>query len=422
MAAGDALSQVAAGNQPSRVVAGNEPSQVAAGSATVVDALRLGWSVAEVRGRHWPQGPRPQATPLPLRPDLVLPLRSQRVGSASREEAVASLVHLVDRLGLDREATFDPELRAALAPWPGEAADPNGPKGTGGTTGTDGAADDDRWRPAGTFFLEWDAWFQDELARRTEPLANGYLLGRGLAECYWGLGPDDQWQLDGTTSAVSLPFLLGAERRRELTRMLGRLEPGVAHEMTPPAVAGTLEAWGAVAADPRWAAHASMRTTLYEQARRWYQLLVLGQDPTTLIRPYERLRSPTNILRAAKIFWPQIALALLSIALVTAYFSVVGTAGDVGSVPVWFSSLLATGGFGAFAAAWLLAKGKSAAQRMVTRLRQDAYTDLVAVSVTTVPPPPAAPGGKAQRMRFTRQLVEAAVRRRTLTPPTPPPT
>ena len=380
----------------------------------VIDTLRLGWSVAEVRGRHWPQGPRPQATPLPLRPDLVLPLRSQRVVSASREEAVASLVALVQRLGLDRNATFESGLRSAVAPWDTDT-------GTGTST-VPATADHDAWRPTGTFFLQWDAWFQDELARRAESLANGYLLGRGLAECFWGLGPDDQWQIDGTTSAVSLPFLLGADRRRELTRMLGRLEPGVAHEMTPPAVAGTLEAWGVVAADPQWAGHPAMRDKLYEQARRWYQLLVLGQDPTTLIRPYERLRSPTNILRAVKIFWPQIALALLSIALVTAYFSVVGTAGDVGSVPVWFSSLLATGGFGAFAAAGILARGKSAAQRMVTRLRQDAYTDLVAVSVTTVPPPPAAPGGKAQRIRFARHLVEAAVRRRTLTPPTPPPT
>lgn len=393
---------------------------MAAGEVTVVDALRLGWAVAEVRGRHWPQGPRPHATPLPLRPDLVLPLRSQRVGWASRHEAVASLVHLVDRMGLDRDATFEPELRAALAPWPDESGDPSGTGDTGGTGGT--TVNDDRWRPAGTFFLRWDAWFQDELSRRIESLANGYLLGRGLAECYWGLGPEEQWQLDGVTSAVSLPFLLGADRRVELTRMLGRLEPGVAHEMTPPAVAGSLEAWGSVAADPHWARDPAMRDNLYEQARRWYQLLVLGQDPTTLIRPYARLRHPTNVIRAARIFWPQIALALVSVALVTAYFSVVGSAGDVGAVPVWFSSLLATGGFGAFAAAGLLAKGKSAAQKVVTRLRQDAYTDLVAVSVTTVPPPPAPAGGNRQRLRLRRHRVESAVRRRSLTPPTPPPT
>ena len=393
---------------------------MAAKDATVVDALRLGWAVAEVRGRHWPHGPRPRATPLPLRPDLVLPLRSQRVGSASRQEAVASLVTLVGRLDLDRDATFEAALQAALAPWSGPwrpAASSPGRRST-----ADGApADDAAWRPAGTFFLHWDAWFQDELSGRAESLANGYLLGRGLAECFWGLGPEDQWQLDGATSAVSLPFLLGDDRRRELSRMLGRLEPGVTHEMTPPAVAGSLEAWGVVAADPRWSRDPGLRVALYEQVRRWYQLLILGQDPTTLIRPYARLLNPTGIARAARIFWPQIALGLVSVALVTAFLAVVGSAGDVGSVPVWFSSLLATGGFGAFAAAGLLAKGKSAAQRVVTRLRQDSYTDLVAVSVTIVPPAPTAPGGSSQRAGVGRRLVESAVRRRLLTPPTPPP-
>lgn len=427
---------------------------MATSDGTVVDALRLGWAVAEVRGRHWPQGPRPRSTPLPLRPELVLPLRSQRVGSASRQEAVASLVTLVGRMDLDPDADFEAELRAALARWPkGAAARPESPgasslpvvsggaggpgatasgtaasPGASGTTtgGSSGPAqarrlDESAWRPAGAFFLRWDARFQDELTGRAESLANGYLLGRGLAECYWGLGPEDEWQLDGETSAVSLPFLLGADRRRELTRMLGRLEPGVTHEMTPPAVAGSLEAWGVVAADGPWSRDPGMRNALYEQTRRWYQLLILGQDPTTLIRPYARLRSPTNLVRAARIFWPQIALALVSIALVTAFFTVVGSAGDIGAVPVWFSSLLATTGFGTFAAAGLIAKGKSAAQRVVTRLRQDAYTDLVAVSVTTVPPPPAAAGGGSQGRRFGRQQVEAAVRRRLLTPPTPPP-
>lgn len=390
-------------------------------NATVVDALRLGWAVAEVRGRHWPHGPRPRSTPLPLRPDLVLPLRSQRVGSASRQEAVASLITLVGRMDLDRDNTFEAALQAALAPWSGPAGDPPASAGGPGPVAPAAApTDDDAWRPAGTFFLHWDAWFQDELSGRAESLANGYLLGRGLAECFWGLGPEDQWQLDGATSAVSLPFLLGDDRRRELSRMLGRLEPGVTHEMTPPAVAGSLEAWGVVASDPRWSRDPGLRVALYEQVRRWYQLLILGQDPTTLIRPYARLLNPTGIARAARIFWPQIALGLVSVALVTAFLAVVGSAGDVGAVPVWLS-LLATGGFGAFAAAGLLAKGKSAAQRVITRLRQDSYTDLVAVSVTIVPPAPTSPGGSSQRPGVGRRLVESAVRRRLLTPPTPPP-
>ena len=92
------------------------------------------------------------------------------------------------RLGLDRDATFESGLRSAVAPWADDTA-------TG--TGTP-AAGDEAWRPTGTFFLQWDAWFQDELGRRAESLANGYLLGRGLAECFWGLAETARLARAGT--------------------------------------------------------------------------------------------------------------------------------------------------------------------------------------------------------------------------------
>ena len=44
-----------------------------------------------------------------------------------------------------------------------------------------------------------------------------------------------------------------------------------------------------------------------------------------------------------------------------------------------------------FTTARLLAKLKNQAQAMVTRLRQDVYTDLVAVAITTAPPMPSVP-------------------------------
>ena len=51
-----------------------------------------------------------------------------------------------------------------------------------------------------TYFFDFDARIQDSLASRDEAAANGYLLARGLAECYWGLGPDESW-----TEAPSRP-------------------------------------------------------------------------------------------------------------------------------------------------------------------------------------------------------------------------
>lgn len=370
---------------------------MASSSAEVTAALRLGWAVAEVRGRAWPDGPSPAGTVPPLDPPHVLPLRSQRRPADARREALRGLVTAATLLEVGRDGALADELRSALP----AAEDGDSPP----------------WSTTAAFFLEWDAWFQDELAQRDEALANAYLLGRGLAECYWGLGSEETWVRNGTSSAVSPAFLLGADRRLELSRMLGRLDPHITHETSPAAISGSLEAWGAVAEDEHWLSAPDLRATLYEQVRRWYQLLVLGQDPTTLIRPYAKLTGLRGIGRAARLFRPQLALFGTAFALVTAFFAASG-----GTAPTWVTSLLATSGFGVFVAAGVLARGQSAAQRLLTRLRQDAYTDLVAVSLTTVPERPPAPGGTAtDGARTARRRLESLVRRRSLTTPTRPP-
>jgi len=366
----------------------------------VAAALRLGWTLAEVRGRNWPHGPRPVATPLPPEPGDVLPLRSQRTASASRRESVNALVSLARQLELEGVRELENQLGSVIPPFTPE--------------GEASLLDDEAWARTAELFLDWDGRIQDELTQRGEHLANAYLLGRGMSECYWGLGPPDRWTADGKQTAVSLSFLMGEERRRELTRMLGRLGPDTIHPLSAAGISGSLEAWGEVAADEAWSRDSELQALLYERVRQWYQLLILGQDPTTLIRPYARLTNTRYLVRAARTFWPQAVLAVVALALVTAFFVVTDLDGST-----WLSPLLATGGFGAFVIAAMMAKGQSAAQRLVTRMRQDAYTDLVAISVAIVPPYPSAAGGRT--LRQTRSQLERAVRRRLLTPPTAPP-
>jgi hypothetical protein len=373
----------------------------------VATAMRLGWAVAESRGRNWPHGPRPTGTPLPKVPRDVLPLRSQRTGSASRRESVIALIFASRQLELERAHELEADLTRVLAPFTeeGDASlveDAQLP----GTPG---------WAPVARCFVDWDGRIQDELAQRDEHLANAYLLGRGVAECYWGLGPDTDWtDEDGAMTAVSLEFLLGEDRRHELTRMLGRLGPDTINPLSAAGISGSLEAWGDVAADPVWSRDPELRHLLHEQLRQWYQLLMLGQDPTTLIRPYARLTNTRYLLRAIQTFLPQAVLAVVALGLVAGFFVVTGEQGST-----WLSPVLATGGFGAFAVAGLLAKGQSAAQRLVTRMRQDAYTDLVAISVAIVPPNPSLARGMS--LRQARRQLEKAVRRRLLTPATSPP-
>jgi hypothetical protein len=82
----------------------------------VAAAVRLGWTVAEVRGRNWPEGPRPAAARLPTVPGDVLPLRSQRTGSASRRESASALVALARRLELTGATELEDQLGDVLAP------------------------------------------------------------------------------------------------------------------------------------------------------------------------------------------------------------------------------------------------------------------------------------------------------------------
>ena len=99
-------------------------------SAEVLSALRLGWYMAEVRGRNRPGGPVPAAESLPDRQGHVLPLRIERTRQELRIEAQVVLRKLACDLGVDT-MTVDRQQRnqadyieqAKLL----AAADPSGP-------------------------------------------------------------------------------------------------------------------------------------------------------------------------------------------------------------------------------------------------------------------------------------------------------
>ena len=347
-------------------------------SPDVRTAVRLGWAVAELRGRSWPDGPRQATSSLPDRPEHTLPLRSQRGYAAARRSAVRTLATLATRLGVPAD-----DAEQALAP-------------------------DQPWEEVSTYFFELDARIQDSRSSRDEGAANGYLLARGLAECYWGLGDDDTWTEGGQDTGASLRFLFGADRRRELTRMLGRFGSGQMHSLSASAISGSIEAWGRVAADDAWTRVPDLREQLYEQVRRWYQLLVLDQDPTTLVKPYAKLSSPHNFFRFMRLYRLQIIIGIVAIVLITGFFAFRGQA-----TGEWIPSIVGVLGVGGAVLTGVLTRAKNTAERLATRMRQDAYTDLVAVAVTSVP---AYPGTDK-----TRDKVESAVRRRLLTPATAPP-
>jgi hypothetical protein len=232
------------------------------------------------------------------------------------------------------------------------------------------------WADLAELIWRFDAHVQDQLSAASEDQATAYQLGRGLAETYWALDPD---QVTGSTGWT---FLLGHERCYELARLTGRLAAYFG-EFTAPGIAGSIEVWKEVAKTPAWRAVPHADDCLYQQSRRWYELLILGQDPTTMIKPGAILKDYRAILRTLRVFWPQLAATVVGLAFLVVLLVLLGVGGST-----WLKTLSGVVAGVGVSVASISGTLKNSAQAILKRLRQDAYSDLVAFAVQTAPPPP----------------------------------
>jgi hypothetical protein len=253
------------------------------------------------------------------------------------------------------------------------------------------------WTDLAELIWEFDAHLQDSLSAASESQAIAYQLGRGLAETYWALDPH---QAGGSRS---WEFLLGDDRCSELSRLVGRLSAYLS-EYCAAAIAGSVEVWKDVVKTPAWLGDRDDASqALYRQIRRWFELLVLGQDPTTLVGPSVVMKDYRTMGRAFRIFWPQLAASVIGLGFLVTLLVLV----NVGTGATWAKTLSGILALVGLSIAGLTGTLKNSAQAMLKRLRQDAYTELVAIAVQTAPRPP------------KQSDVQTAIRRRALTPPTP---
>lgn len=374
----------------------------------VLDAVRLGWCLAEVHGRNRPVGRQPTTSSSSRGNGSALPLRPERTEAEARAQAEQLLTALAAALEVDATPTPAGEgqpttyaeqlatLTAARSAAAGGAIAPDR------RVGFDDLTD---------LLRRWDAHIQDTLNARSDMAACGYLLGRGLAECYWAHDWDAVPAASGgiDVAGADWGFLLGPARRGELSRLAGRLG-GYLNGLTPTAVAGTLEVWGCVAADKGWRSQPDAPDQLYEQSRRWYELVVLGQDPSTLVQPYALLRSWRSARHMLRSLWPQLVLAAAGVILIgaTLWRAASGVGSGGGTV---------LGGLGALGvtAATLTTVLKSTSQALLRRLRQDVYSDLVALAVTVVPTYPSGRRAGGLQRASAGPIVRRAVQSRQLT-------
>ncbi len=335
----------------------------------VIRAVRLGWAVAEVRGRNRPDAPTGSTEPVPKNLSNALPLHFERGRTELRIEAQAVLTALALALKVDSPAPTGLAGKiddAAKLLWGARKTPPDPP----------GCNPEEQWAQLSDLIWKFDARCQDQLSASSVTLASGYQLGRGLAETYWALEPGAAGGWSGWT------FLLGKDRCEELERLIGLLSAYMP-EYTAPAIAGSIAVWEKVASDPLWRRDGSDTSTyLNEQVQRWYDLIILAQDPTTLVKPGQVMRNFRTMGRAIKFFWPQ-ALAVIGSAAALAWLGHLLTASGSSA---WGKIAAAILGVLGLSIASVTAYLKNVAQAMMKRLRQDAYTDLIAAAVQTAPP------------------------------------
>lgn len=374
---------------------------------SVRTALRLGWLIAEVRGRARPGGPGPEFVADMARGHWALPLGSERSAAEREVEAEHALAAVAKRLGADWPA----QPQEANAPAPAKTAVPSFSaevsrlgKLVADQRGAHDPAAETTWRELARLLYRWDARIQDALLSSSDRQANAYELGRALAEMYWALdlaapariphGHDAQLNLN----PVSWAFLFGDDRRSDISRLLARLAPYFA-PLTPPAVAGSVEVWGQVAASEQWRSADGVRKILLEQVRNWYSLLVADLDPETMLQPYAGLRSWRIFARAFRTFGLEMVTGTLGLAAIAGLALLLAYAPHQPAL----KAVAAVIGFLGVTGAGLQARLKASTQSMVARLSADLSTELVAEQITVTPPAPRSL--KARRTR--RKAIES---------------
>jgi len=374
-------------------------------AAAVVSALRLGWCMAEVRGRNRPDSP-PGAGVEPPRPGHALPLEIERTPDELRIEAETLLIALAAKVGVDGDGKKQPSYARQLNS--DAEALYQARKSHAGTAST-------QWDDLAELIYKFDAHIQDTLAARSETQSCGYQLGRAMAEAYWALDPGAAAEIPNPAApgaAAEIPnpvaweYLLSGPRCREIGRLAGRLSRYF-HMYTAAAIAGSAMVWMHVAADPRWRGNAA--PALYQQIRHWFEFTIAAQDPTTLISPYALLRNFRQVAHVLRAFWLQFLLTgLAGAALIVLADLLASPRGTTLA-----KSLLAAAGVTGFSVAGVSAKLKNQAQALLLRLRQDAYTDLITVEITTAPPQPRVLPGRR------RAKLAGMARQRYVTPVSP---
>ncbi len=355
------------------------PSSARDDTETVVKAIRLGWAVAEFRGRSRPNASGGAARPESEWPCHALPLTEERSSLELGIEVERVLASLAVDMNVDLGPHHTgPGLRTFSSTARSLAFDIKGVSEELAKAPLDIALLSRRqllWNQLAEQVYLWDAAIQDALAIDSVDELAGYNLGRALAETYWSLNTVATSDL-----STSWAHLFGQERRGLINEYLGRLA-GHFDPITPPAISGSLSTWSAVASTAPWRSALDCLPILREQVRRWYGLLVLRQNAQTFLQPQAILRNWRATRTAVRAFLPELIVLGGGIVATATLVALIST----GNGATWTKSLLGILSALGLSSATITSRLKASTKNLTTRLRNEATTDAVAIGLTVVP-------------------------------------
>jgi hypothetical protein len=342
-------------------------------TSAVLDAIRLGWAMAEVRARYWIAlgAPFTSAPSLPPTAANFLPLGRERTGHELAIQAQSVVIGLADELQLD--------LDCAELSWQGDAAGKASDQLARLIREVE-TTRDAAWPRFSEFLYAWDARIQDRLAAGSFTESSGYLLGRGLGEICWG--PIMVNPIGEQEAVTSWSTFIGEPRRGNILSYLDRLT-GYFHPLTVPAIRCSLEAWAVVDADADWRAQPRVADQLNVQALLWRDLLLGQRDPESLLTTTWNLGKARSGWRVFRVFWPQVLTAAIGIVLLSGAAWIL--ADPKSATRHGLGAVLAVLGFFGITGASLHARAKNTAQQLLAKVRLTYELDLIADAATLRP-------------------------------------
>lgn len=338
----------------------------------VHQAVRLGWTLAEVGGRYRRLAATGHPTPrIELGPDM-LPLAVERSEQEQAIQAEQSLRYISRLMKLDPPASCLSQMPKGVQGTASEYLRVTGQPLT--KAAQPSAARTKRAEGVDHILAVWDAHMQDLLHGQSLAAHAGYQVGRAFAEVNWSLPPSD-------CDPAAASRVLGSERRDALAVLLRSLS-AYFDPLCLRGVVGSFSAWTEFVANTANSG-VIISEKVHEQTLIWRSLLAEEADPKAWLKSESPARWAHTTWAVLGSFQLALVVSLVSAAALVGGAVLLAWAGSGGFLGAGVGIL----GLLGITAAGILARAKDISEGVLARIHTQTELDLITGAITRLPLP-----------------------------------